>query len=44
MPGYMGSSVREGVALPHNRKAILLAIFVAFGGFLFGYDIGVRLS
>ncbi|KDQ51112.1 hypothetical protein JAAARDRAFT_185381 [Jaapia argillacea MUCL 33604] len=27
--------------VPTNRKAILLAIFVAFGGFLFGYDIGV---
>jgi len=26
---------------PTNRRAILLAIFVAFGGFLFGYDIGV---
>ncbi|KAF9040293.1 general substrate transporter [Hymenopellis radicata] len=28
-------------ALPTNRRAIILAIFVAFGGFLFGYDIGV---
>ncbi|KAI5118779.1 hypothetical protein M0805_005660 [Coniferiporia weirii] len=27
--------------LPINRKAILLAVFIAFGGFLFGYDIGV---
>ncbi|KAL5527238.1 hypothetical protein ACEPAG_6029 [Sanghuangporus baumii] len=26
---------------PTNRKAILLAVFIAFGGFLFGYDIGV---
>lgn len=29
------------MAVPTNRKAILLAIFIAFGGFLFGYDIGV---
>ncbi|KAH9835852.1 general substrate transporter [Rhodofomes roseus] len=29
------------MAIPSNRKAILLAIFIAFGGFLFGYDIGV---
>jgi sugar porter (SP) family MFS transporter len=28
-------------AIPTNRRAILLAIFIAFGGFLFGYDIGV---
>ncbi|KAF8079163.1 general substrate transporter [Lyophyllum atratum] len=28
-------------ALPNNRRAVLLAIFIAFGGFLFGYDIGV---
>ncbi|CAL1693915.1 unnamed protein product [Somion occarium] len=28
------------MAVPTNRKAILLAIFIAFG-FLFGYDIGV---
>lgn len=28
-------------AVPTNRRAILLAFFVAFGGFLFGYDIGV---
>ncbi|KAI0317252.1 general substrate transporter [Amylostereum chailletii] len=28
-------------AVPTNRRAILLAIFIAFGGFLFGYDIGV---
>jgi SP family sugar:H+ symporter-like MFS transporter len=28
-------------AIPTNRYAIQLAIFVAFGGFLFGYDIGV---
>ncbi|EPQ60038.1 general substrate transporter [Gloeophyllum trabeum ATCC 11539] len=27
--------------LSHNTKVILLAIFIAFGGFLFGYDIGV---
>ncbi|KZT22630.1 general substrate transporter [Neolentinus lepideus HHB14362 ss-1] len=27
--------------VPTNVKVILLAIFVAFGGFLFGYDIGV---
>ncbi|KIY64491.1 general substrate transporter [Cylindrobasidium torrendii FP15055 ss-10] len=27
--------------VPTNRRAILLAIFIAFGGFLFGYDIGV---
>ncbi|PAV20481.1 general substrate transporter [Pyrrhoderma noxium] len=26
---------------PVNRRAILLAVFIAFGGFLFGYDIGV---
>ncbi|PCH34168.1 general substrate transporter [Wolfiporia cocos MD-104 SS10] len=29
------------MAVPSNRRAILLAIFIAFGGFLFGYDIGV---
>jgi len=29
------------MAVPTNRRAILLAIFIAFGGFLFGYDIGV---
>ncbi|KAI0801467.1 general substrate transporter [Fomes fomentarius] len=29
------------MAIPTNRKAILLATFIAFGGFLFGYDIGV---
>ncbi|EEB89861.1 hypothetical protein MPER_11998, partial [Moniliophthora perniciosa FA553] len=28
-------------AIPTNRNAILLAVFIAFGGFLFGYDIGV---
>ncbi|KAH7922786.1 general substrate transporter [Leucogyrophana mollusca] len=28
-------------AVPTNRRAVLLAIFIAFGGFLFGYDIGV---
>jgi SP family sugar:H+ symporter-like MFS transporter len=28
-------------AIPTNRYAIQLATFVAFGGFLFGYDIGV---
>ncbi|KAI0049845.1 sugar transporter [Auriscalpium vulgare] len=28
-------------AVPTNRYAIILAIFIAFGGFLFGYDIGV---
>ncbi|KAF5385355.1 hypothetical protein D9615_001062 [Tricholomella constricta] len=28
-------------ALPSNKRAIQLAIFIAFGGFLFGYDIGV---
>ncbi|KIY65663.1 general substrate transporter [Cylindrobasidium torrendii FP15055 ss-10] len=27
--------------IPTNRRAVLLAIFIAFGGFLFGYDIGV---
>ncbi|KAK0466200.1 general substrate transporter [Desarmillaria tabescens] len=27
--------------VPTTKRAILLAIFVAFGGFLFGYDIGV---
>ncbi|EJC97759.1 sugar transporter [Fomitiporia mediterranea MF3/22] len=26
---------------PTSLKAILLAVFIAFGGFLFGYDIGV---
>ncbi|EAU83517.1 sugar transporter [Coprinopsis cinerea okayama7 len=31
----------EEIAKPTNRYAILLAIFIAFGGFLFGYDIGV---
>ncbi|GJF00199.1 MFS sugar transporter [Phanerochaete sordida] len=29
------------MAVPTNRRAILLAVFIAFGGFLFGYDIGV---
>ncbi|KZT74921.1 general substrate transporter [Daedalea quercina L-15889] len=29
------------MAIPSNRKAVLLAVFTAFGGFLFGYDIGV---
>ncbi|KII94314.1 hypothetical protein PLICRDRAFT_36565 [Plicaturopsis crispa FD-325 SS-3] len=28
-------------AVPTNRRAIILAIFIAFEGFLFGYDIGV---
>lgn len=28
-------------AIPTNRYAIQLAFFIAFGGFLFGYDIGV---
>ncbi|KAF5371780.1 hypothetical protein D9758_003568 [Tetrapyrgos nigripes] len=28
-------------AVPTNSRAIILATFVAFGGFLFGYDIGV---
>ncbi|KAF5371643.1 hypothetical protein D9758_003573 [Tetrapyrgos nigripes] len=28
-------------AVPTNKRAIVLATFVAFGGFLFGYDIGV---
>jgi len=28
-------------AVPTNRYAIQLAVFIAFGGFLFGYDIGV---
>ncbi|KAJ6479188.1 general substrate transporter [Mycena vitilis] len=28
-------------AVPKNGRAVLLAIFIAFGGFLFGYDIGV---
>ncbi|KAJ7292647.1 general substrate transporter [Mycena rebaudengoi] len=28
-------------AVPTNRKAVLMAIFIAFEGFLFGYDIGV---
>jgi len=36
-----GESAVTSMRLPHNRKAILLAVFVAFGGFLFGYDIGV---
>ncbi|KAL5508401.1 hypothetical protein ACEPAH_6020 [Sanghuangporus vaninii] len=26
---------------PTNRRAVLLAVFISFGGFLFGYDIGV---
>ncbi|THH07482.1 hypothetical protein EW145_g3358 [Phellinidium pouzarii] len=25
---------------PVNRRSVLLAVFIAFGGFLFGYDIG----
>ncbi|KAI0370093.1 general substrate transporter [Pilatotrama ljubarskyi] len=29
------------MGIPSNHKAILLATFIAFGGFLFGYDIGV---
>ncbi|KZV66564.1 general substrate transporter [Peniophora sp. CONT] len=29
------------MAVPTNTRAILLAVFIAFGGFLFGYDIGV---
>ncbi|TBU40716.1 general substrate transporter [Dichomitus squalens] len=29
------------MGIPTNHKAIMLATFVAFGGFLFGYDIGV---
>ncbi len=29
------------MGIPTNHKAILLATFIAFGGFLFGYDIGV---
>ncbi|KAJ7605077.1 general substrate transporter [Mycena polygramma] len=28
-------------AVPTNGRAVLLAVFIAFGGFLFGYDIGV---
>ncbi|KAK7063636.1 hexose transporter 2 [Favolaschia claudopus] len=28
-------------AVPHSGRATLLAVFIAFGGFLFGYDIGV---
>ncbi|KAF5371644.1 hypothetical protein D9758_003571 [Tetrapyrgos nigripes] len=27
--------------VPTNKRAVVLATFVAFGGFLFGYDIGV---
>lgn len=27
--------------VPISRRAVLLAIFIAFGGFLFGYDMGV---
>ncbi|KAG9313906.1 general substrate transporter [Chiua virens] len=27
--------------VPTSKRAILLAIFIAFGGFLFGYDMGV---
>lgn len=27
--------------IPTSRRAVLLAIFIAFGGFLFGYDMGV---
>jgi len=27
--------------VPTSRRAVLLAIFIAFGGFLFGYDMGV---
>ncbi|KAL5488196.1 hypothetical protein ACEPAI_6304 [Sanghuangporus weigelae] len=26
---------------PTNHRAVLLAVFISFGGFLFGYDIGV---
>ncbi|KAA1478057.1 general substrate transporter [Dentipellis sp. KUC8613] len=29
------------MAIAKNTRAILFAIFIAFGGFLFGYDIGV---
>jgi len=29
------------MGLSTNKKAIILAIFIAFGGFLFGYDMGV---
>ncbi|KAI0652719.1 general substrate transporter [Trametes meyenii] len=29
------------MGIPTNHKAVLLATFIAFGGFLFGYDIGV---
>ncbi|VDC04259.1 unnamed protein product [Peniophora sp. CBMAI 1063] len=29
------------MALTTNARAILLSVFIAFGGFLFGYDIGV---
>ncbi|KAI0352263.1 general substrate transporter [Trametes cingulata] len=29
------------MGIPSNHKAVLLATFIAFGGFLFGYDIGV---
>ncbi|KAF9820003.1 hypothetical protein IEO21_01665 [Rhodonia placenta] len=29
------------MAVPTNRRAILLATFIAFGGFIFGYDMGV---
>ena len=32
---------RSKMAVPTNTRAILLAVFIAFGGFLFGYDIGV---
>jgi hypothetical protein len=36
----MGSTPMTAVSLraaPTNRRAIILAVFVAFGGFLFGY-------
>ncbi|TFK86335.1 general substrate transporter [Polyporus arcularius HHB13444] len=29
------------MGIPTNHRAVLLAVFIAFGGFLFGYDIGV---
>ncbi|KAH8113463.1 sugar transporter [Phellopilus nigrolimitatus] len=41
MSSYAVNGVQSVPPPPINRKAVLLAVFIAFGGFLFGYDIGV---